>query len=89
MNRTDLIEEIELVVGSKKAASDIIDSLIKNITLALKKGEDVRLSNFGIFKVTKRKARAGVNPQTGEKIRIPAKRVPVFTPCKGLKDAVK
>ncbi|MFH2067043.1 MAG: HU family DNA-binding protein [Pseudomonadota bacterium] len=88
MNKTDLIEEVESVVGSKKAASDCIDSLIKNITTALQNGEEVRLSNFGIFKVSKRKARTGVNPRTGEKINIPAKKVPVFSPSKGLKEAV-
>jgi len=60
----------------------------KHITTALKNGEEVRLSNFGIFKATQRKARAGVNPGTGEKIKIPAKRVPVFTPSKGLKESI-
>ena len=88
MNKTDLIEEIEPIVGSKKAAADFIDILIKNITTALQNGEDVRLSNFGIFKVTQRKARTGVNPRTGEKIKIPAKKVPAFSPSKGLKEAV-
>jgi nucleoid DNA-binding protein len=88
MNKTDLIETLVPIVGTKKAASDFIDSLLNNITTALKKGEDVRLSNFGTFKISKRKARTGVNPKTGEKIKIPARSVPAFSPAKGLKEAV-
>ncbi len=52
----------------------------------MKKGEDVRIPDFGTFKVAKRKAREGRNPATGETIQIPASIVPKFTPAKGLKD---
>jgi DNA-binding protein HU-beta len=88
MNKTDFIESIEPIVGSKKAASAFMDSLTKNIITALQNGEEVRLSNFGIFKINKRKERTGVNPRTGEKIKIPAKKIPVFSPSKSLKEAV-
>ena len=59
------------------------------IKKALKKGESVTLVGFGTFSVSKRKARKGRNPQTGEAIKIAAKKVPVFKAGKGLKDAVK
>ena len=56
---------------------------------ALKKGDSVTLVGFGTFSVSKRKARKGRNPQTGEAIKIAAKKVPVFKAGKGLKDSVK
>jgi DNA-binding protein HU-beta len=55
----------------------------------LKKGDTVTLVGFGTFKVTKRKARKGRNPQTGEEIKIKASKAPKFTPGKSLKEAVK
>ncbi len=74
---------------SKKAAGDCLNDLLDEITKGLKGGKDVVLTGFGTFKVTKRKARTGRNPQTGETIKIPAKRVPKFKAGKSLKDAVK
>jgi DNA-binding protein HU-beta len=55
----------------------------------LKKGDSVTLVGFGTFSVSKRSARQGRNPQTGAKINIPARKVPVFKAGKGLKEAVK
>jgi DNA-binding protein HU-beta len=55
----------------------------------LKKGDTVILVGFGTFKVTKRKARKGRNPQTGEEIKIKASKAPKFSPGKSLKEAVK
>jgi len=74
---------------SKKAAGDCLNDLLGEITKGLKAGKDVVLTGFGTFKVSKRKARTGRNPQTGETIKIPAKRVPKFKAGKSLKDAVK
>ena len=55
---------------------------------SLKDGHEVRIPDFGTFKVTARKAREGRNPATGMTIQIPASNVPKFTPAKGLKDAL-
>jgi len=74
---------------SKAAATKAIDSLIKGVTRALKKGEKVTLVGFGTFSVTRRKARRGRNPQTGAEIKIPAVKAPKFTAGKALKSAVK
>jgi DNA-binding protein HU-beta len=73
---------------SKAAAEKALNSLIKNVTAALKKGDKITLRGFGTFSVSKRKARKGRNPQTGAVIKIKASKVPKFTAGKGLKDAV-
>jgi DNA-binding protein HU-beta len=89
MNKSELISEVAKVVSTKKAAQDAVDCVISSITRALKKGEDVVLTGFGTFKVVKRKARKGRNPNTGEAIKIKASKAPKFTPGKALKEAVK
>ena len=88
MNKGDLVSEVAKVVGTKKEAQAAVDCVFSSITKALKKKQKVTLIGFGTFKVDKRKARKGINPQTGEKIKIKAKRVPKFVPGKALKDAV-
>lgn len=88
MNKADLISEVAKVTGTKKEAQDAVDTVLSAITKALKKKGQVTLVGFGTFKVEKRKARTGRNPQTGEKIKIKARNVPKFVPGKGLKDAV-
>ena len=88
MNKADLINEVAKVVSTKKEAQAAVDCVFATITKALKKKDSVTLIGFGTFKVDKRKARKGRNPQTGETIKIKAKRVPKFVPGKALKDAV-
>jgi nucleoid DNA-binding protein len=89
MNKAQLIEEVAKVTCSKKEAVAAVDAIIAAIEKALKKGGEVTLVGFGTFKVSKRKARTGRNPQTGAVLKIAAKKVPVFKAGKGLKDAVK
>ena len=89
MNRAELIEEVAKVTSTKKEADESISAMLAAIKKALKKGESVTLVGFGTFSISKRKARKGRNPQTGEVIKIAAKKVPVFKAGKGLKDAVK
>jgi DNA-binding protein HU-beta len=88
MNKGDLINEVAKVVNTKKEAQAAVDCVFSSITKALKKKDTVTLVGFGTFKVDKRKARKGRNPQTGEEIKIKAKRVPKFVAGKALKDAV-
>ena len=64
------------------------DAVTGAITKTLKKGDTVALIGFGTFSVSKRKAREGRNPQTGEAIKIAACKVARFSPGKGLKDAL-
>ncbi|MFN3285362.1 MAG: HU family DNA-binding protein [bacterium] len=90
MNKEQLIERVASKTGlSKKDANAALDAILDGITSALKKGEKVTLVGFGTFTVRRRKAREGRNPQTGEKIRIPARKVPAFTAGKELKAQVK
>ncbi len=88
MNKGDLVNEVAKVVCSKKHAQAAVDCVFSAITKALKRKDSVALVGFGTFKVGKRKARTGRNPQTGEAIKIKAKNVPKFTAGKALKDAV-
>ena len=89
MNKGDLVDEVAKVVGTKKEAQAAVECVLSSITKALKKGDAVTLVGFGTFKVTKRKARMGRNPQTGEEIKIKASKAPKFTPGKSLKEGVK
>jgi len=89
MNRQELIAKIcEDVKLTKKQANSALTCVLENIGGALKKGDKVSLVGFGTFKVAERKARTGVNPSTGKKIKIPARKVPVFKPGKKLKESV-
>jgi nucleoid DNA-binding protein len=88
MNKGDLINEVAKVVSTKKGAQAAVDCVFSSIAKALKKKDTVTLVGFGTFKVSKRKARKGRHPRTGETIKIKAKNVPRFVPGKGLKDAV-
>jgi DNA-binding protein HU-beta len=89
MNKGDLVDQVAKVVGTKKEAQAAVDCVFSSITKALKKKDSVTLVGFGTFKVDKRKARKGRNPQTGEEIKIKAKRVPKFVAGKALKDTIK
>jgi len=88
MNKGDLVKEVAKIVSTKKEAQAAVDCIFDIITKALKKKQDVTLVGFGTFKVSKRAARTGRNPQTGEAIKIKAKSVPKFVAGKALKDAV-
>jgi DNA-binding protein HU-beta len=89
MNKAELIDEIAKVTCTKKEAEAALTALTAAVIKTLKKGGTVALMGFGTFSVSKRKARKGRNPQTGETIKISAKKVPVFKAGKGFKDAVK
>jgi DNA-binding protein HU-beta len=89
MNKAELIATVEGCTCTKKEAAGAVDAVFAAITKALKKGDSVAIAGFGTFKVAKRAARMGRNPQTGKEIKIKAKKVPKFTAGKGLKDAVK
>ena len=73
---------------SKAAAEKALKAFTGGITAALKKGNKVSLVGFGTFDISKRAARTGRNPQTGETIQIKASTVPKFKAGKSLKDAV-
>ena len=90
MTKAELIEQMAKDADiSKAAAGTALNSLIDNIAKSVKKGNKVTLVGFGTFSLTKRKARDGRNPRTGETIKIKASKAPKFTAGKAFKDAVR
>jgi DNA-binding protein HU-beta len=90
MTKTELIEKVAYNTKlTKEDASTVLDVTLNAIKATLKNGQKVILVGFGTFSVSKRKARNGRNPRTGEVIIIAAKRTPKFTAGKALKDAIK
>ena len=90
MNKTELIEHIAKQADiSKAAAGRALEALIGGVKTTLKKNGSVSIVGFGTFAVTKRAARTGRNPRTGEEMAIPASTTVRFKAGKGLKDAVQ
>lgn len=90
MQKTEFIKTIaERTGNSQKDTKEIIDAALDVIAEALADGRRVTLTGFGTFEVRDRQERDGVNPQTGEKIKIPATRTPGFSASSTLKDRVK
>lgn len=89
MNKAMLIEQMAKVTKlPKSACKSALEAFISAVGGSLKQNKTVVLTGFGTFSVMKRKARVGVNPATGKKMQIPAKKVPKFKPGKALKDLV-
>ncbi|PES13874.1 DNA-binding protein, partial [Bacillus anthracis] len=79
MNKTELIQKVAQETGLKRPqASLAVDTLLESIQQALQNGNNVQLIGFGSFEVRERAAREGRNPQSGETIDIPARKVPAF-----------
>ena len=90
MNKMELIsavaEEVDL---PRTKAADLVDAVFGAIEQALRNGEDVRLVGFGSFARSERRAATGINPRTGEVLRIPPSVSVRFKAGKGLREAVK
>lgn len=91
MTKQDLVAGAAQKTGvTKKAAGEVLDTMIEMITKSLKKGETVTITGFGTFRVSKRAARKGVNPRKpSEIIKIPAMKLPAFKAGKTLKEAIR
>ena len=89
MNKGQLIEAIAKDASiTKSQAGGALDAFVKNVQGSLKKGDKVTIVGFGTFSASNRAARMGRNPQTGQPINIPAKRVAKFSAGKALKEAI-
>jgi DNA-binding protein HU-beta len=89
MNKSQLIEAVAADSGlSKTESTRAIESLLGTVTKTLKKGDQVIITGFGKFSVVKRAARQGVNPRTGERVKIKASKAPKFSAGATLKQAV-
>lgn len=89
MNKKDLINSIAADAEVNKVEAErMLEAMMKSVTRALSQGDSVTLVGFGTFDISHRKARKGVNPQTGEPMEIPATKVATFRAGKALKDSV-
>ena len=89
MTKAELVVKLAEAGGvSRKQADDLLSALIDNVVKTVKKGESLKIPGLGIFRLRKMKARLGRNPQTGEPIKIPARKKVGFTVAKTFKEAV-
>lgn len=89
MKKTELIEAIaQRADVPKSQAQRYFDAFEGVATDSLKGGEEVQITGFGKIYIREQKARDGRNPQTGEKMRIPAQKVPTFSAGNSLKESV-
>lgn len=89
MTKGQLVAKLAEAGGvSRKQADDILNGLIDTVVRTVKKGESVKIPGLGIFRLRKMKARMGRNPQTGEPIKIPARKKVGFSVAKTFKEAV-
>ena len=90
MNKEELVKAVATSAKlSQKDTAEIIGATIETIQKTVSKGKKVTLVGFGTFETRKRAAREGVNPATGDKIKIAASKTPVFKAGKAFKDLVK
>jgi integration host factor subunit alpha len=89
MTKAEIVETIYERVGfSKKESADLVETVFEIIKETLAAGEKVKISGFGNFVVRQKNERKGRNPQTGEEIRLPARRVLTFKPSLVLKNVL-
>jgi DNA-binding protein HU-beta len=89
MNKEELVQAAAKKADtSQKQVAEVLTALLESIEEAVAGGDKVTLVGFGTFEARERQARSGRNPQNGEPLEIPAKRVPAFTAGKKFKDLV-
>jgi integration host factor subunit beta len=87
MTKAELVEEVSEKTGlPKKQAEIVVNTVFESIVETLKTGEKIELRGFGSFRIRQRDSRLGRNPKTGEKVDVPAKRIPYFKPGKELRE---
>lgn len=89
MTKAELIEEVARVVEvTRKDSEIIVEAIFDSVVKSLKTGDKIEIRGFGSFRTRQRQSRIGRNPKTGERVEVPAKRIPFFKPSKELKDLV-
>ena len=90
VTKKSLAEDLAAKYGlTKKDANEIVNYVFDEVADAVKTGGEASINGFGKFSLVKKKARTGLNPATGEKIKIAATKAPKFKASKTLKDLVK
>ena len=89
MTKAELIEEVSRVVEmTRKDSEVIVEAILGSVVRALRTGDKIEIRGFGSFPTRSRQPRVGRNPKTGDRVEVPAKRIPYFKPSKELKDLV-
>jgi integration host factor subunit beta len=89
MTKADLIDEISrLAELTRKDSEVIVETIFDSVVRSLRAGDKIEIRGFGSFRTRQRKPRVGRNPKTGERVEVPAKKIPFFKPSKELKDLV-
>lgn len=89
MTKADLIEEVCAKLSATRRESEtIVETIFESIVRSLRAGDKIEIRGFGSFRTRQRQARMGRNPKTGEKVAVPARRIPFFKPSKELRDGV-
>jgi integration host factor subunit beta len=89
MTKADLIDEVsKLAELTRKDSEVIVETIFDSIVRSLRVGDKIEIRGFGSFRTRQRNSRIGRNPKTGERVDVPAKRVPFFKPSKELRDSV-
>ena len=89
MTKADLIEEVSrLAELTRKDSEVIVDTIFDSVVRSLRVGDKIEIRGFGSFRTRQRKPRVGRNPKTGDRVEVPAKKIPFFKPSKELKDFV-
>ena len=89
MTKADLIDEVSrLAELTRKDSEVIVETIFDSVVRSLRAGDKIEIRGFGSFRTRQRRGRVGRNPKTGEKVEVPAKKIPFFKPSKELKDFV-
>jgi len=89
VTKADLVEEVVRVTElPRKESEEVVETVFESIIQALQSGDKIEIRGFGSFRTRSRRGRTGRNPKTGEKVEVPAKKIPFFKPSKELKDFV-
>jgi integration host factor subunit beta len=89
MTKADLIDEVSrLAELTRKDSEVIVETIFDSVVRSLRAGDKIEIRGFGSFRTRQRKPRVGRNPKTGERVEVPAKKIPFFKPSKELKDLV-
>ena len=89
MTKADLVEKVTALGDlTLRDGEVIVETILGCVIWALQNGEKIEIRGFGSFRIRQRNSRIGRNPKTGERVEVPAKRVPYFKPSKELRDLV-
>ncbi len=89
MTKADLIDEVSRIAElTRKDSEIIVENIFESVVNSLRAGDKIEIRGFGSFRTRQRKPRVGRNPKTGDRVEVPAKKIPFFKPSKELKDLV-